>query len=98
MEWLKGPKITAENLKKGTGCIELLERPEWIKGPNSPKAGSGPGPAKPAQNPAIMTFGRYKGQLLADILEENPGYLRWAKNEIDGFAKKLEQAGIEIDE
>lgn len=97
-EWLKGPKITAENLKKGTGCVELLDRPEWVKSPNGAKSAVSGGAAKPAQNPAIMPFGKYKGQLLVDILEENPGYLRWAVENIDGFGAKLTKAGINIDE
>lgn len=97
-EWLRGPKITKENLKNGTGCVELMDRPEWVKFPNGAKSSVSGAAAKPAQNAAAMTFGKYRGRLLVDILEENPGYLKWAKSEINGFAKKLEQAGIEIDE
>lgn len=101
MEWLKGPKITAENLKKGTGCIELMDRPEWVKGPNSvngAKTGSGGGMAKSGQNAAVFSFGKYKSRLYVDILEENPGYLRWCCSEIDGFEAKLHKAGINLDE
>ncbi len=107
-EWLKGPKITAENLKKGTGCVELLARPEWIKDPSSQSVRgsmqnvgqprSGGAPQKSMQNPAIMPFGKYKNRLLVDILEEDPGYLRWAAENIDGFEAKLRKAGINPDE
>lgn len=97
-EWLKGPKITSENLKNGTGCIERLARPEWVKSPNSAGGAKSGGSAKTEQNPAIMPFGKYKGQLLVDILEENPGYLRWAAENIDGFEAKLTKAGINLDE
>ena len=101
MDWLKGPRITMENLKKGTGSIELMARPDWIKGPNSAgpaKSEAGGGMAKPAQNPAVFSFGKYKGRLFADILEENSGYLRWCRDEIEGFEAKLRKAGINPDE
>lgn len=97
-EWLKGPKITAENLKKGTGCVELLDRPEWVKSPNGAKGAVSGGVAKSAQNPAVFAFGKFKGRLFCDILEENPGYLRWCCSEIDGFEAKLRKAGINPDE
>lgn len=97
-EWVNGPKITAENLKKGTGCVELMDRPEWVKFPNGAKSPVSGGAAKPAQNAAIMPFGKYKGRLLVDILEENPGYLRWAAENIDGFEAKLTKVGINLDE
>lgn len=101
MDWLKGPRITMENLKKGTGCIELMDRPEWIKAPNgvsAAKSATVGGMAKPGQNAAVMPFGKYKNRLLVDILEENPGYLRWAAENIDGFSAKLTKAGINPDE
>lgn len=97
-EWLKGPKITAENLKKGTGCVELLDRPEWVKSPNGAKSAISGGAAKPVQNAAVFGFGKYKSRLYVDILEENPGYLRWCVQEIDGFEAKLRKAGINPDE
>ena len=54
--------------------------------------------AKPAQNPGIFMFGKFKGRLFVDILEENPGYLRWCCNEIPDFEAKLVKAGINLDE
>lgn len=107
-EWLKGPKITAENLKKGTGCVELLARPEWVKDPagqstqvsmrNRGQSSSVAAPQKSMQNAAVFSFGKYKSRLYVDILEENPGYLRWCVQEIDGFEAKLRKAGINPDE
>lgn len=101
MDWLKGARITKENLKKGTGCIELLDRPEWIKAPNgvsAAKSAAGGGMAKPVQNPAIFTFGKHRGKLFVDVLEEDPRYLSWAAQEIPNFREKLTKAGINLDE
>lgn len=101
MDWLKGPRITMENLKNGTGSVELMARPEWLKGPGnagSAKTAAEGGMAKPAQNPAVFSFGKYKGRLFVDVLEENPGYLRWCRDEIENFEAKLRKAGINPDE
>jgi hypothetical protein len=108
MEWVKGPKITKENLKKGTGCIELVAQPDWIKTPlagllqQSKRGVTHAIPVGPSQrsmqNPAIMTFGKYKNKLLIEILEEDPRYLQWCVQEIEGFEAKLRKAGINPDE
>ena len=37
-----------------------------------------------------ITFGRYKGRTIEELLEEDPGYLLWADSEIGWF--KLEAA------
>lgn len=107
-EWLKGPKITAENLRKGTGCVELLARPEWIKDPadqsvqgsmrNVGQSRSGGAPQKSVQNAAVFTFGKHRGKLFVDVLEEDPRYLSWAAQEIPNFREKLVKAGINPDE
>jgi len=97
-EWLKGPKITAENLKKGTGCVELLDRPEWVKSPNGAKGAILGGAAKSAQNLPVFTFGKHRGKLFVDVLEEDPRYLSWAAQEIPNFREKLVKAGINPDE
>lgn len=100
-EWLKGPKITAENLKRGTSSIELLSAPEWIKPQKttgSAKTGFGGGGAKTGQNPAIFARGKHAGKLYVDVLEEDPGYMRWCAAELPGFREKLVKAGINPDE
>jgi hypothetical protein len=100
-DWMRGPRITAENLKKGTGTVELMDRPEWIKAPNGMGAAKSAvvgGMAKPVQNPAVFTFGKFKGRLFVDVLEENPKYLQWCVQEIEGFEAKLRKAGINPDE
>lgn len=94
MEWLRGPKITKENLKKGTGCIELCARPDWTKTTGDAKNTVGGGIAKKGQNAAIFTRGKYAGRLYVDILKENPGYMRWCRDELPGFCEKLTKAGI----
>lgn len=98
LEWLKGPKITAENLKKGTGCVELLARPEWIKDPasqsvrgsvqNTGQSRSAGGSQKSVQNPAIMGFGKYASRLMADVEEEDNRYFQWCLENVKGFEKK----------
>lgn len=101
MDWLKGPRITAENLKKGTGCIELLDRPDWIKAPNSAgaaKSAGFSGAAKTGRNPAVFSFGKHRGKLFVDVLNEDPRYLAWAAQEIPNFREKLAKAGINPDE
>ena len=100
-EWLRGPKITKENLKNGTGSIELLDRPEWVKIPNQQVGGKTQGFSKPAQNTqnvGVMAFGKHRGKLFVDILEEDPRYLSWAAQEIPNFREKLVEAGINPDE
>lgn len=37
----------------------------------------------------VMTFGKYKGKKIEDVLSENPSYLVWAHDDIKWF--KLEQ-------
>lgn len=97
-EWLRGPKVTKENLKNGTGCVELLDRPEWVKGPNSAGGAKSGGSAKTEQNPAVFSFGKHRGKLFVDVLEEDPRYLSWAAQEIPNFREKLTKAGINLDE
>ncbi|MBT9175543.1 MAG: hypothetical protein DDT22_01223 [candidate division WS2 bacterium] len=31
----------------------------------------------PHSSPKIIPFGKYKGMLIADVVKENPAYLRW---------------------
>jgi hypothetical protein len=33
----------------------------------------------------IMTFGQYKGMTVAEVLEEDPQYLKWAYENIEWF-------------
>ena len=33
----------------------------------------------------VVTFGKYKGKTIAEVLEVDPGYLKWAVTTIDGF-------------
>ncbi len=40
-EWLKGPKISKEELEKGGRTIERLTRPEWVKSPKAKLAKAG---------------------------------------------------------
>ena len=41
-----------------------------------------------------MTFGKYKGQLVRDVLSDNPGYLRWANENIEWFQLDEEVARL----
>ena len=33
----------------------------------------------------VMTFGKYRGRSIADVLPEEPGYLCWADDTVEGF-------------
>ena len=37
----------------------------------------------------LLTFGKYKGMLLKDAIDNDPSYMAWACDTIDGFASNL---------
>lgn len=90
--WKRGPKITLDDMITANRAKGLERmRPGELHG----KTKNG----EPAQSRGRLTFsfGKYRGRLVADILEENPGYVQWAVREVDGFRAKVEAAGIEIE-
>lgn len=39
----------------------------------------------PKSKPEKITFGKYKGDLIDDVIIKDPNYIRWAKDNIDFF-------------
>ena len=33
----------------------------------------------------VMPFGRHKGKLIGTVIKEDPEYISWAVNNVDGF-------------
>ncbi len=87
--WMKGPAISAADLKYGRGSIEHIVGLQATEG--APQRGSANPPAKAG---ATMWFGRHKGRLLVDLREEEPGYWSWALRECNGFEAKVRKLGL----
>ena len=32
-----------------------------------------------------LTFGKYRGMTIQDVLQEDADYIEWCKNKVDGF-------------
>lgn len=90
-EWLQGPRVTAEDLKHGRGCIERLARAEFPGTAGSPVTRSNTA-AQPSLH--VMPFGKHKGRSMAVVQDEDPSYWRWAIAEVSGFAAKAKKAGL----
>jgi hypothetical protein len=86
-KWLKGPTITQENLKNGTGAIEKVTPAVWFSKTSGKPATSSKGPLK-------MSFGKYKGRLAIEVREDDPHYWNWALDNVDWFAKQVKDAGL----
>ncbi len=101
-EWLKGPRISFENVNRGTGPMERVTADEWFgrtgKTTGNPAAGQSPKVAQPPTVAHVMRFGKYKGRLMADVQDEDPGYWSWAIRECNGFAAQAKKAGLTDDE
>jgi hypothetical protein len=41
-----------------------------------------------------MPFGKHKGRLAADVMEDDPGYWRWACENVAGFEARARKAGL----
>lgn len=91
--WKHGPKLTMEDLKNGRGVERITEKELRGGKTNMPEQSR----IKPRDG-FTFAFGKYRGRLVVDVLEENPGYVMWAKREVQGFAEKLEAAGIDVEE
>jgi hypothetical protein len=51
----------------------------------------------------VMGFGKFHGQSIKSVIENNPGYIKWCLENIpefeicDGLSKLLDEKGIKID-
>jgi hypothetical protein len=46
---------------------------------------------KPEQKPIVMPIGKFKGRALSEILDEEPSYMAWFYDTVDGF-EEVKQA------
>lgn len=44
------------------------------------------GPKQTLDRDSLITFGKYKDKTVQDVLEENPGYLRWFSENVDKYS------------
>lgn len=90
-EWLKnwkGSKITLDDIVNGRGFIVKMRPGELHGKPGVPQ------PAAKPQSAHVFAFGKFKGRSILEVFEENPGYVRWAMKEVNGFAAKAKAAGV----
>lgn len=80
--WMKGAKITWEEIWQGLGSVEHCTLQQLLSGKTEKVQGE------------TFRFGKYKGRLLADVAEEDPGYLRWACEEIPAVRSMATKLGL----
>lgn len=111
---LQGPRITAEDLKRGSSTVVRISAAEAMgqggtggasghSASARPTAGGGRAVTGSSNRPstkggAVMTFGKYRGGLMADVQDEDPSYFAWCVRDIGGFAAKARAAGLLEDE
>lgn len=104
-DWLKGIKITFENMNEGTGPVERISAAEAMeigggKGPKEEYRGWHPisksnGPAKKAAESApLMGFGKHKERTMKWVRDNEPNYWEWCVENIPWFAGKVEKANL----
>lgn len=104
-QWLNGPKISAEDLKRGRNGVEKISQDEAM----APGGGPAPkpeyrswspiekkSPAKPAggKGEPLMGFGKHRDKAMKWVRDNEPGYWEWCLENIDWFAGKVEKAGL----
>jgi hypothetical protein len=104
-DWKRGPRITLDDMISRTGfeSVDLHTEARRTGGGNAHGGVQQNNKvfqsSKTKQNePLRMWFGKFRGQLVVDVMEQNPGYITWAKREVQGFAAKLAAAGLDDDE
>lgn len=104
--WLKGPKITAADLRRGSGNIEHIPAAEFFGRAGTAAGGVGAAGSKAAPQAAqinlkndktrsktgvtVMWFGKHKGQEVHWVRQHDPGYYRWACENVQGFRAIIE--------
>lgn len=88
--WRKGPRITFENLKEGTGPIEHTT--------GIIKEGYGhpaKNPAKMAESgPPIMGFGQYRNMTMTEVKTKYGRYWDWCIENVKGFDERAKKARL----
>jgi hypothetical protein len=102
--WRRGPKVTLDDMLERNGFepVDLHAEARRAGGGNSHSGGQQNNKViqsgKTKQNgrePLRMWFGKFRGQLVVDVMEQNPGYITWACENVNGFYSKLAAAGLE---
>lgn len=92
--WMNGPGISKEDLQNGSSVVQRVTAEEWWKGASDHSGQRtqryGKPAARPPVKPGVIAFGKYRGRLIVDVMEEDPGYIEWAIRDVDGFAAKVE--------
>lgn len=115
--WRKGPSISADDLRLGTGVIQRLpanavalaaaqdrqtDQQNDGASPTQRQHNQGVGGAgqignsRPRPKPLVITFGtKHRGELAVNVRENDPGYWRWAMENLPFFAKQVRAAGLD---
>ncbi len=93
--WLQGPRITFENVSRGTGPVERIPAGEVFNGSRPAQSTTA---AQPPPALHVMPFGKHKGRPMAIVQDEDPSYWSWAIRECNGFEAKARKAGLLDDE
>lgn len=88
-EWRKGPSITADYLKTCGEDVLLVQ--EWQESRQLPRSNAAKKPESPA---SLVGFGKHKSLTLRELKKEQPGYWRWALEEIPEFESRVRAAGL----
>lgn len=93
-EWKKGPRISAEDVRRGTGNIEHISADEFFGRSGKPgTVATGQVAAQP-QVTHVMMFGKHRGKTFETVRNSDPGYWSWCCREVSGFSAKAKKAGL----
>lgn len=93
-EWLNGPRVTFDDLLRGSARIVRCTAAQWWSAAKQ----QGEPQAQPARGgrggPLLFNWGnKHRGKLAVDVREEDPGYWRWSLT-LDWWRAKVETAGL----
>lgn len=94
--WTKGPQISSEDIRRGRGNVEHITSAEFFGiGKQTGKTDSrhAQAAAQPQVSPMMM-FGKHRGKTFAEVRAGDPGYWRWAVENVAGFEAKVRKAGL----
>ncbi len=83
---LKGPRITKDDLKRGTGIIELI--------PDGRLAGPTPRRYRATRDNRVMGFGKHMDRPLVWVRDNDPDYWEWCVSSVRSFAARVRKAGL----